>query len=123
MWRPDAPLVSLLRRLPAVPVRVQLVEELLAALLFVAFAYACRRRPQAVERAQKTAVRLVLPPHVPRAAPSRGAQRVEPAVVADAEVGVRLDVRSGRRRQFPQRGTPGEEPGPPREHRRDPLRG
>ena len=47
---------------------------------------------QALERAEEAAVRLVAPAHVARAAPARLAQAVEPAVVADAEVRVGLDV-------------------------------
>ena len=45
------------------------------------------------ERAQEAAVRLVLPRDRALTAPARAAQRVEPAVVAGAGVGVGLDAR------------------------------
>ena len=50
------------------------------------------RAGQGRERAQEAAVGLVLPRHRPLAAPAGPAQGVEPAVVAGAGVGVRLDV-------------------------------
>ncbi len=50
------------------------------------------RAGQGRERAQEAAVGLVLPRDRPLAAPAGPAQRVEPAVVAGAGVGVRRDV-------------------------------
>ena len=76
----------------AVPAGVQLVQELVAPLRLVDLADGLRRRPQTFERAQEAAVGLVVPPDVSRSAPARLAQAVEAAVIADAEVRVRLDV-------------------------------
>src|SRR5690242_17251812 len=77
---------------PAVPVGFELVEELVAPLRFVGLADRLGRRAQPVERAQEAAVLLVAPADVARTAPAGLAQLVEPAVVADAEARVRLDV-------------------------------
>ena len=74
------------------PVGVELAEELGAAFLLVGLADGGRRVAQAFEGAEEAAVALVGPAHVPRSPPSRGAQRIEAAVVADAEAGVGLDV-------------------------------
>lgn len=78
-----------------VPLGLQLVQELLAANGLVGLADAARGPAQTVQRAQEASVRLVLPTHEPGAAPSGLAQLVEPAVVADPEVCVRLDVVPG----------------------------
>src|SRR4051812_43830343 len=83
---------AILRVGPTIPVGVELVQELATALLLVAFADRRGALAQALERAQEPTVRRVLPPHVAVAAPAVLAQGVEPAVVADPEVGVRLDV-------------------------------
>ena len=56
---------------------------------------------QGLERAEEAAVGLVAPADIARAAPARRPQRVEAPVVADAGVGVRLDVVLG---QLGQRG-------------------
>ena len=71
---------------------VQLVDEFGAALRLVGLADRLGGCAQAVERTQESAVGLVPPAHVARAAPSRLPQPVEPAVIADTEVRVRLDV-------------------------------
>src|SRR5688500_19447414 len=72
--------------LPApVPVRLELVQELRAALLFVDLADGGRGLPQAVERPQEPPVGLVGPAHVARAPPARGPEGVEAAVVAHPE--------------------------------------
>src|SRR5688572_14602509 len=72
-------------RLAAVPLGVELVEEGVAPLLLVRLADDGSHPAEAVEGPQEAAVGLVAPPDVARAAPSVGAQRVEAAVVADAE--------------------------------------
>src|SRR5262249_45174044 len=77
------------------PLRVELAEELDAALLLVAFADRAHRHAQPVEGAQEPLVRRMAPPDVARAAPARLAQPVEAPVVADAEVRVGLDVVAG----------------------------
>jgi probable phosphomutase (TIGR03848 family) len=71
---------------------VELAEEFRAALRLVRLADRVRRRAQSIERTQEAAVRLVTPAHITRPAPTRLAQTIEAPVVADAEVGIRLDV-------------------------------
>lgn len=68
------------------------MQELVAARLFVGFADLGRSVAQPVERAEKTAVGLVRPPHVPAAPPARLAEPIEPSVIADSEARVRLGV-------------------------------
>ncbi len=53
------------------------------------------RALEALEAAQEALVLRVLPPHVAGPPPARGPQPVEPAVVADAEVGIGLDLVAG----------------------------
>src|SRR5205085_8429916 len=74
------------------PLRVELAEELGAAFGFVGLADGLGHTPQAVEGAQEAAVGLVPPADVARPPPPGLAQAVEAAMVADAEVGVGLDV-------------------------------
>ena len=50
------------------------------------------RGPQALDRAEKPAIGVALPPDVARTAPSRLPKTVQPAVIRDTEVRVRLDV-------------------------------
>jgi len=71
---------------------VQLVNEFGAPLRLVGLADRLCSCTEPVERTQKSSIGLVAPAHVARAAPSRLSQAVEPAVIADAEVCVRLDV-------------------------------
>src|SRR5438128_2466175 len=92
---PTRPAVEKTLARPPVPVGVQLMEELVAASGFVVLPDCSRSPPQAVERLQESPVRLVRPAHVPRAPPARLSEKVEPAVVADAVTGVRLDVVPG----------------------------
>src|SRR5690606_39261511 len=82
-----------------VAIRVELVEEVRAALLLVGLADRGRRGPQALERAEEPPVGLVGPAHVPAPPPARAAQGVEPPVVADARVRVALDVVAPQLRQ------------------------
>src|SRR4051812_8411929 len=77
---------------PAVPIRVELVDELVAPLRLVGLADRLGRAAQTFERAQEAAVLLVLPADVAGAAPTGLAETVEATVVADAETRVRLDV-------------------------------
>jgi probable phosphomutase (TIGR03848 family) len=76
----------------SIPVGLELIEELGAALRFVDLVDCSRAGAQPVEGAQEATVGLVGPAHVARAAPPRLAQPIEPAVVTDAVTGVRLDV-------------------------------
>src|SRR3954465_10261813 len=71
--------------------RVELVEELGAAGLFVDLADGFGAGPEAVQRPGETPVRLGRPSHVAAAPPSGLAQLVETPVVADPEVRVRGD--------------------------------
>src|SRR5689334_23172295 len=79
----------------AIPVGVELVEELVAALLLRPLADGGRRPPQAVEGAEEAAVALVLPPDVAAPPPAVGPKCVEAAVVADPVAGVGLDIVAG----------------------------
>src|SRR4051794_20105058 len=76
----------------AVPIRVELDDELVASCGLVGLADRFGRRSQSLERAQEATVLLVAEAHVARTTPSRLSQTVEAAVVADAEARVRLDV-------------------------------
>jgi hypothetical protein len=67
-------------------------QKLPAPLCFIELSDPPRHVGQASQRAQETAVGLISPTHVATAAPPTGAQRIQPAVVADAVVGVRLHV-------------------------------
>jgi len=105
------------------PFGVELVEELRAALLLIVLTDGGGRGAQPVQRAEKALVGRVPPPHVARSAPTRLAQPVETAVVADPEVRVRLDVVAGK---LSESGPRVEEPGPARDdvrHRRSPILG
>src|SRR5680860_90341 len=99
----------------SIPARLELVQELGAALLLVGLVDGGRRTAQAVEGAQEAAVGLVAPAHVAGASPARLAQAVEAAVVADAEARVPLDVVAG---ELAEACPPVEEAGPARDHRR-----
>ncbi len=55
------------------PLRVELAQEQVAALLLVGLPDGAGREPQRIERAEEPPVRLVAPAHVPRATPARGA--------------------------------------------------
>src|SRR4029453_16408099 len=110
MYRPSCPVIPVisarfmstglrrkaprLARLPA-PFRVELAEELGAALLLVVLTHGGGGGAQPFQRAEEALVGRVPPPHVARSAPTRLAQPVETAVVADAEVRIRLDVVAG----------------------------
>src|SRR5436190_23822770 len=74
------------------PLRVELAEELGAAVSLVVLADGVGGAPEPVQRAEEAAVGLVAPAHVARPSPARLAEAVEAAVVADAEIGVGLDV-------------------------------
>src|SRR3954471_18488567 len=65
----------------AVPVGVELVQELVAALGFVGLADALGHGPEPVEGAQEAAVGGMAPPHVAAAPPARRPQCIEAAVV------------------------------------------
>ena len=73
-------------------VRVELCQEVPAALLLVDLSDLRRHGSQPGEGPQEPPVGGVRPPHVAAAPPTRGAEPVQPAVVADAVVGVGLDV-------------------------------
>src|SRR3954452_7518052 len=103
--------VKLLRT--PVPAGVQLVEEFVAALGLVDLADGLGRRTQPFERAQESPIGLVVPAHVAGAAPSRLPEAIEAAVVADAEVRVRLDVVA---RELPEARPRVEEARPTRTH-------
>src|SRR6266511_15279 len=96
-----------------IPIGVELVEELVAPLRLVDLADRGGGGTQPVERTQEPAVRRVTPPDIPGPAPTRLSQRVEAAVVADPEAGVRLDVVT---RQLAEPGPRVEEAGPARHH-------
>src|SRR3954462_2240165 len=95
--------------LPGRPVGGELAGELGAAFGFVVFADGGGGAAQAVEGAQEAAVGLVAPADITGAPPTRLAQSVEAAVVADAEVGVGLDVVA---RHLAEEGPRFERPGP-----------
>src|SRR5437764_8718258 len=85
---------SALRRALA-PARVELVEEVPAPLGLVGLADGPSDTGQARQAAEEPAVRLVAGTHVARAPPAGAPQRVEPAVVPDAKVGIGLGVVPG----------------------------
>src|SRR5947207_52319 len=85
--RGKAPRLARLRA----PFRVELVEELPGTLLLVSLADRGGGGAQPLQSAEEALVRRVTPPDVARPAPTRLAQPVETAVVADPEVRVRLD--------------------------------
>src|SRR5690606_39169689 len=72
--------------------RVELGEELGAALGLIVLADGLGGPAEPVERAQEAGVLGVDPPHVTRAPPAVGAEAIEPPVVADPVGGVGLDL-------------------------------
>jgi len=78
--------------LDAVPVGLELMEELVATRLFVALTNGSSSVAQTVERAEKAAIGLVNPPYVTRSAPTGLPESIEPSVVSDPETRVRLGV-------------------------------
>ena len=77
---------------PGRVIRVQLAQEFRAALCLVRFSDGVGRGAEAVERTQEATIRLVAPTHVAGTPPARLAEPVEPAVIADPEIRVGLDV-------------------------------
>src|SRR5205823_13663363 len=127
MYRPSCPVMPVISarfmsgclrgkapRLAALltPFRVELAQELGAPLLLVVLADRGGGDAQPVERPEEALIGRVRPPHVARSPPTRLAQAVEAAVVADPEARVRLDVVAG---ELPEAGPCIEEPGPARD--------
>src|SRR4051812_20679703 len=73
-------------------VGIELDEEFGAPVRFVGLADRRRRASEALERGEEPAVLRVARTHVARPSPAGLPQLVEPPVVSDAEVRVRLDV-------------------------------
>src|SRR6266480_852265 len=124
MYRPSCPVIPVMSarfmswclrgkapRLAALrtPFRVQLAQELGAPLLLVVLADRGGGGAQPVERPEEALIGRVPPPHIARSPPTRLAQAVEAAVVADPEARVRLDVVAG---ELPGAG-PGSDPQAP----------
>src|SRR2546429_4962795 len=118
MYRPSCPVIPVMsarfmsgclggkaRRLAALrtPFRVELAQELGAPLLLVVLADRGGGDAQPVQRPEEALIGRVSPPHVARSPPTRLAQAVEAAVVADPEARVRLDVVAG---ELPEAGPP-----------------
>src|SRR5438034_3426432 len=89
------PKLAAARCVAAMPVGVELAQELAAAGLFVGLADGRGGLAQSLERPQEAAIRLVPPAHVAAAPPTGLPEPVEAPVVADPVARIRLDVVTG----------------------------
>jgi len=82
------------------PRRVELSQELAAALILVDLADGTSAALQPMNRSQEAQVRLVLPAYEPTTSPPIGPKGVEPPVIANSERGVTLDCVSAMAAEF-----------------------